>query len=185
MPKTTKTTKPTKAIKKPAVKKTEKEVEEPKKAVKKVIKTIELKDVEIESAEKDAKKKNEYLYAVGRRKTATAQIRLYKKGEGKITVNQKPIEQYFTVEEQDIVKTPLKLIGQFEKLDVTVRALGGGKHSQAEAVRHGISRALIQLNPNFRKPLKKAGFITRDPRKKERKKPGLKRARRAPQWQKR
>ena len=132
------------------------------------------------------KKKSEYLYAVGRRKTSIAQVRVYKKGEGKILVNNKDLEKYCpVVDDQEVIKTPLKLIGQMDKLNVTVKVLGGGHFSQLEAIRHGISRALIQLNPNFRKPLKRAGFLTRDARAKERKKPGLKRARRAPQWQKR
>jgi small subunit ribosomal protein S9 len=153
----------------------------------KVVKSTEILDVsDVKgSPESAAKKKFEYLYAVGRRKTSSAQVRVYKKGEGKITINNKPLETYFSAVESEIVMSPLKLIGQFEKLDVTVKVLGGGTVGQAEAVRHGISRALIQLNPNFRKPLKKAGYITRDARKKERKKPGLKRARRAPQWKKR
>ncbi|OGF31548.1 30S ribosomal protein S9 [Candidatus Falkowbacteria bacterium RIFOXYD2_FULL_35_9] len=132
------------------------------------------------------KKRGEYLYSVGKRKTSVAQVRVYKKGEGKFTVNEKAFEVYFpTFELQEIVRSPQKLIGQGDKLNVTVKVSGGGISSQAEAIRNGIAKALIQLNPNFRKPLKKAGYITRDARKKERKKPGLKRARRAPQWRKR
>lgn len=156
-------------------------------SVKPAMEKIEVEKItSVESSEvKSGEKKKDYLYAVGRRKTAIAQVRIYKKGSGKITINNKPFNKYFSLNEQEIVKFPLKLIGQLEKLDVTVKVLGGGLHSQAEAIRHGIARALIQLNPNFRKPLKKAGFITRDAREKERKKPGLKRARRAPQWQKR
>ncbi|PIR94376.1 30S ribosomal protein S9 [Candidatus Falkowbacteria bacterium CG10_big_fil_rev_8_21_14_0_10_39_11] len=136
--------------------------------------------------EADLKKKSEYLYAVGKRKTSIAQVRVYKKGEGGIVINEKDLKDYFpTSARQETVKAPLTLIGQGDKLNVTVKVLGGGFVSQSEAIRHGVSLALVQLNPNFRKPLKKAGFITRDARKKERKKPGLKGARRAPQWKKR
>jgi len=130
--------------------------------------------------------RGEYLYSVGKRKTSVAQIRVYKKGTGSIEVNGKAMEVFFNFADwQETIKSPMKIIGQDDKLDVTVKVSGGGVNSQAQAIRHGIAKALIQLNPNFRKPLKKAGFITRDARKKERKKPGLKRARRAPQWKKR
>ncbi|HCC23705.1 TPA: 30S ribosomal protein S9 [Candidatus Falkowbacteria bacterium] len=136
--------------------------------------------------EVDPKKRAEYLYSVGKRKTSVAQVRVFKKGEGEIVINEKKLHEYFpTKERQETVKAPLTLIGQGDKLNVSVKVLGGGTVSQSEAIRHGVSLALVQLNPNFRKPLKKAGYITRDARKKERKKPGLKRARRAPQWKKR
>jgi len=132
------------------------------------------------------KKKSEYLYNIGRRKTSIAKVKVFKKGSGKIVVNEKDYQKYFpTVEQQERILGAIKLVGQVDKLDVTVNVVGGGVVSQAEAIRHGLSHALIQLNPNFRKPLKKAGFLTRDSRKKERKKPGLKRARKAPQWAKR
>ncbi|MBI5077670.1 30S ribosomal protein S9 [Candidatus Falkowbacteria bacterium] len=134
----------------------------------------------------DAKKKSEYLFGLGRRKTSIAQVRIYKKGEGRITINGKELKEYFhALELRERIFSPFKIAGQADKLDLTAKVQGGGICSQAEAVRHGVSRALLQLNPNFRKPLKKAGFLTRDPRRKERKKPGLKRARKAPQWQKR
>lgn len=184
-----KTTK--KAAKKPIAKKTstsaKASVDRSKKpAVKKQVKKVEKKEVKLPESEKTVDKKTEYLYAVGKRKTAIAQVRVYKKGAGKITINKKKYTDFFTTQMlQEIIVKPLKLIGQKEKLDVTVRIVGGGSKGQAEAVRHGISKALIQLNPNFRKPLKKAGYLTRDARKKERKKPGLRGARRAPQWSKR
>ena len=134
----------------------------------------------------DTKKKSEYLYAVGRRKTAVAQVRIMKKGNGEIKINDKDYKEYFPQTDlQRKVYSAIKTVGQTEKLDIIAKVSGGGVNSQAEAVRHGMSRALIQLNPNFKKPLKKAGYLTRDSRRKERKKPGLKRARKAPQWQKR
>jgi len=144
------------------------------------------KVTEVEEESTNSKKKQDYLYAVGRRKSAVAQVRIYKKGEGKFTVNEKELNKYFpSAELLDKVKAPLVLAGQTDKLSITVKVVGGGISGQAEAVRHGISRALLLLNPNFRKPLKKAGFLTRDARVKERKKPGLKGARKAPQWTKR
>jgi small subunit ribosomal protein S9 len=146
-------------------------------------KTIKQEDV---VSTDDKNKKDEYLYSVGKRKTSVAQIRVFKKGEGNVEVNAKDFKVYFPKSEwQETVLSPLKMIGQDDKLNVTVKVSGGGIFSQAQAIRHGLAKALIQLNPNFRKPLKKAGYITRDPRKKERKKPGLKSARRAPQWKKR
>ncbi|MFH0815122.1 MAG: 30S ribosomal protein S9 [Candidatus Falkowbacteria bacterium] len=142
------------------------------------------KSKKIEKPEKQ-EKKSEYLYAVGRRKTAIAKVRLYKNGKGEILVNDKPIKEYFNAGLCEIINAPLLAIGQLDKIDITIKVIGGGIVGQAEAIRHGISRALVDLNLNFRKPLKKAGYLKRDARKKERKKPGLKRARRAPQWSKR
>ncbi len=144
--------------------------------------------IEVEETQEDDAKKNKklYIYAVGRRKTSSAQVKLYKKGEGEIIVNNKDLKEYFPTEQlQNIIYAPLKVVGQGEKLKIWSKVVGGGKIGQAEAVRHGISRALLEINPNFRKPLRKQGYLTRDPRMKERKKPGLKRARRAPQWSKR
>ncbi|MFZ5365339.1 MAG: 30S ribosomal protein S9 [Patescibacteria group bacterium] len=159
-----------------------------KKAIKKTVKTVK-KSPAKKSTEKEAEsteKKRDYLYAVGKRKTAIAQVRVYKKGDGKIIINKKEYQKFFPTDVlQEIISKPLDLIGQSEKLSVSVKVIGGGQKGQAEAVGNGISKALIQLNPNFRKPLKKAGYLTRDARKKERKKPGLRRARRAPQWSKR
>ena len=133
-----------------------------------------------------ATRARDYIYAVGRRKTSIARVRLYKNGDGTITINKKSVDSYFPYFEwKDIVLAPLVAIGEFGNFTVTIIVRGGGIHSQAEAVRAGISRALIKINENFRKTLKPLGFLKRDPRQKERKKPGLKRARRAPQWQKR
>ncbi len=139
-----------------------------------------------ETEEADNGKKFSYYYAIGRRKNAVAQIRLYKKGDGEIKVNGKDMKDYFPREEwQGNILAPLKAMGQMNKLNVIATVKGGGVNAQSEAIRLGVSRALLQLNPIFRRGLKKYGYLPRDARKKERKKPGLKRARRAPQWQKR
>lgn len=127
-----------------------------------------------------------WLAAIGRRKTASARVRLFKNGTGVITVNDRPADAYFHVQElRDIAVNALIAVGQREKVDVCARITGGGIRGQAEALRLGTARALCTLNPTFRRALKKVGYLTRDARAKERKKPGLKRARRAPQWAKR
>ncbi|MFZ2804227.1 MAG: 30S ribosomal protein S9 [Patescibacteria group bacterium] len=124
--------------------------------------------------------------AVGRRKTSIARVRLIKNGKGTITINGKPMTDYFTTYElREIVTSPLKITGQEGAVDISAKVQGGGIRGQSEAVRHGMSRALLVLNPTFRKTLKKLGYLTRDSRKRERKKFGLKSARRAPQWSKR
>lgn len=123
--------------------------------------------------------------AVGRRKEAVARVSL-SEGSGKIVVNGKDFAQYFpTFALQKNVQAPLVLTDMAAGFDVSVKVIGGGVRGQADAVRHGISRALLSLNPDLRKTLRAEGFLTRDPRVKERKKPGLKRARRAPQFSKR
>ncbi len=126
-----------------------------------------------------------YYEGVGRRKTATARVRLYP-GEGKIIVNDKPVEEYFS-REYDLLHLlePLKVTGLMNKFNVSVKVKGGGMSGQAGAVRHGLARALLKANPELRPILRKGGFLTRDARMKERKKPGLKRARKAPQYTKR
>lgn len=131
-------------------------------------------------------KKKEYYYGLGRRKEAVARVRLYS-GKGQLTVNSKNMieDGYFSKILIDRLVQPLRLTGNEGKFDVSVVAAGGGKTGQAEAVRLGIARALLELNPEFRTTLKKAGFLSRDPREKERKKYGLKRARKAPQFSKR
>jgi small subunit ribosomal protein S9 len=135
---------------------------------------------------KKKKEKKEYWSAIGRRKTATATVEIFSKGEKIFLVNGKPFNEYFpTFIQQKIVTAPLEILNLVDKFKILAKVKGGGILSQAEAVRHGLARALVSFNPNFRKKLKKAGFLKRDPRVKERKKFGLKRARRAPQWQKR
>jgi small subunit ribosomal protein S9 len=137
--------------------------------------------------EKD-KKESKYLWATGRRKTAVAQVRIYseKLTKKSVQVNEKDYQSYFPLSVlQGIVLSPLELTGNLTKLRVTVKVDGGGIRSQAEAVRLGISRALLKVDEKLRKTLKDKNYLTRDPREKERKKPGLKKARRAPQWTKR
>ncbi len=127
-----------------------------------------------------------YLMAIGRRKSATARVRLFESGQGRITVNGRELKAYFPVFQLfEMVLAPLKLTGQLENHDISIKVLGGGKQGQAEATRHGITRVLVKWNADFKPTLKKAGFLTRDSREKERKKFGLKKARRAPQWAKR
>ena len=126
-----------------------------------------------------------YYYGTGRRKSSVARVRVYP-GTGKITINDRDINDYFGLETLKlIVRQPLALTGTTEKFDIVVRVAGGGVTGQAGAIRHGLSRALLQFDENLRPTLKKAGFLTRDPRMKERKKYGLKGARRAPQFTKR
>lgn len=127
----------------------------------------------------------EYVETIGRRKTATARVRLYS-GTGEIVVNEQPMEEYFgRALDQMILRQPLALTGTDAAYNVSVRVHGGGEGGQASAVRLGIARALCKLDINMRPTLKAAGYLTRDARAKERKKPGLKRARKAPQYTKR
>jgi len=129
--------------------------------------------------------KQQYYYGTGRRKSSVARVRLYP-GTGNITVNGRGIDDYFGLETLKlIVRQPLTAVDMVEKFDVVCTVKGGGVTGQAGAVRHGIARALIVFDPNLRPTLKKAGLLTRDPRMKERKKYGLKAARRAPQFSKR
>ncbi len=126
-----------------------------------------------------------YFYGTGRRKKSVARVRVYA-GTGKITINDRDIDDYFGLETLKlIVRQPLALTGTTEKFDIVCRVNGGGVTGQAGAIRHGLSRALLQYDEALRTSLKKAGFLTRDPRMKERKKYGLKGARRAPQFSKR
>ena len=128
---------------------------------------------------------NPYFYGTGRRKESVARVRVYA-GTGKITINDRDIDDYFGLETLKlIVRQPLAITDTTEKFDIVCRVSGGGVTGQAGAIRHGLSRALLQYDECLRPALKKAGFLTRDPRMKERKKYGLKAARRAPQFSKR
>ena len=130
--------------------------------------------------------KKKYNYGTGRRKSSVARVRVYENGTGSITINGRDINDYFGLETLKlVVNQPLVTTAMVGKVDIVVTVCGGGVSGQAGAIRHGISRALILLNPEFRAALKAAGFLTRDPRMKERKKYGLKAARRAPQFSKR
>ena len=127
-----------------------------------------------------------YFYGTGRRKSSVARVRLIPGGNGTITINGRDIDDYFGLETLKlIVRQPMELTGTVGKFDIICTVAGGGVTGQAGAIRHGVSRALLLADPNFRAELKKAGFLTRDPRMKERKKYGLKAARRAPQFSKR
>ena len=126
-----------------------------------------------------------YFYGTGRRKSSVARVRVYS-GNGNITINGRDIDEYFGLETLKlIVRQPVALTETADKFDIVVNVNGGGVSGQAGAIRHGLSRALLQYDENLRPALKKAGFLTRDPRMKERKKYGLKGARRAPQFSKR
>ncbi len=129
---------------------------------------------------------NTYIKGLGRRKQAVAQVRLYNNGSGKIIVNERELEVHLPVGTlQQTVKSPLVLTGTENMFDIKILVKGGGQSGQADAIRHGISRALVEFNPEFKSVLKKEGMMTRDARVRERKKFGLKSARRAPQFSKR
>ena len=130
--------------------------------------------------------KRAYHYGTGRRKASVARVRVYENGTGSITINGRDIDEYFGLETLKLlVRQPLNTTGMTGKVDIVCTVEGGGVTGQAGAIRHGVSRALLDVNPEFRAELKAAGFLTRDPRMKERKKYGLKAARRAPQFSKR
>lgn len=199
--------------KKPAVKKVAKVKEPEKEAVAPISPTLVVEEALPEKAEQveeekiaetigdaffdesteDAKgkKSKRYFEATGRRKSAVARVRLFtikpfEEDEGKVTVNGKFYKQYFpTMELQQIIEGALRKLKSLNRFEVVAKVNGGGTKSQSEAIRHGLARTLILFNIDFRKKLKKAGYLKRDPRVKERKKYGLKKARRAPQWAKR
>jgi len=130
--------------------------------------------------------KSKYLETVGRRKTAVARVRIWSGLKNEFIVNNKSLEEYFKIPRlQQTARDALDKMKCQDKFRVQVVVKGGGLSAQAEAIRHGLSRALVMFNEDFRKRLRKVGFLTRDPRMRERKKFGLKRARKAPQWQKR
>lgn len=150
----------------------------PKKAAEKTVKPAEKRA--------PAEMRGDYVYAVGRRKRAIAAVRLYPKGKGDFTVNGKTLAEHLPVDIlQQAVLLPLVTVGMDKTADVSVKAEGGGIHGQADAIMLGVARAILKIDPGYRASLKPLGLLTRDSRKKERKKPGLKKARRAPQWAKR
>jgi len=164
------------------------EVKKPKIKEKKVVISQPKKEIIRSKPEK----KTKYYEAVGRRKTAVARVRLYTSNpsesvlEGNLTINNKPYKEFFPgLELQNIIEASLKRLKALNRFRATIKVKGGGLKGQAEAIRHGLARTLVLFDSNFRKKLKKEGYLTRDPRRKERKKFGLKKARRAPQWSKR
>jgi small subunit ribosomal protein S9 len=159
-----------------------------KKTVKKVVKPA-AKEV---AKEKDTEKKGDaekfsgkYIQAIGRRKTAVAQVRLYEDGKGSVVVNGIKLSKYFPGDSSANATQAMKLTSHLRDVNVSVVVRGGGKSGQVEAVRHGISRALLKMDENNRAVLSAADLLTRDKRKVERKKPGLRKARKSPQWSKR
>jgi small subunit ribosomal protein S9 len=194
----TKKTPTTKAAKDKTVKPAAKDmVKKPRVAAKKVeqapatveavvptVETTEMADLKLQFG-KPTISGGRYVFATGRRKTAIANIRLFS-GQGKSTINKKALDQYFghTIYREELMK-PLELTGLANDFYFTAHVNGGGIHAQSQAVRHGLAQALASFNDEIKKVLKKNTFLTRDDRKKERKKPGLKRARRSPQWAKR
>jgi small subunit ribosomal protein S9 len=169
------------------IKKTKKTTSVKKEVVKKI---SEKKKIVNDSLVKEKKVKidisGKYIKSIGRRKTSVAQVRMYEKGQGKIIVNDSPAIDYFKKEENlNIILQPLKLVSKIKDFDFSIIVKGGGTLGQLDAVRHGIARALVKYDPEFKTILKTSGYITRDPRQKERKKPGLKKARKSPQWSKR
>ena len=127
-----------------------------------------------------------YIQTIGRRKTAMAQVRLYPGGSGKITINNREFEDYIKLSQlRDIIVTPLRDVGKLNEVDITVRTVGGGQTGQSDAIKLGIARALVKWDESLKTVIKTHGFLTRDSRKKERKKFGKRGARRSPQWRKR
>lgn len=184
-PKVEKVVKPAKESK--AVKAKEEKIV-PKAA--KVVKETPVKAEKIEKVEKTAKNiTQKYFSAIGRRKTSVAQVRLFENenaADGDLIINEKKLKEYFPVAlQQNNVLAPLKAVGMHGKFSMTVIVRGGGTTGQVEAVRLGVSRALVEFDEKLKKSLKGLGFMTRDSRKVERKKAGLKKARKSPQWSKR
>lgn len=144
-----------------------------------------VKEEKVKEIEQEASFKGKYVSTTGKRKTSVARVRVYKKGKGSFLINDQKINSYFEADKINTIKKPLKVTGNLTEYDFSIIVKGGGKQGQCEAIRQGISRALIKINEEFKPGLKAKGFVTRDARIKERKKPGLKKARKAPQWSKR
>lgn len=146
----------------------------------------DLESTDVITEASDTKGAPRYFFAIGRRKTSRAIVRLFTRGSGEMTINKVDWKKYFpTAQLAQIVEAPLIEAGQRNNVNVEITVAGGGKHGQAGAVSLGLARALLKLNPVFRRALRRHGFLTRDSREKERKKYGLKKARRAPQFAKR
>jgi small subunit ribosomal protein S9 len=183
------TTKPAKTVKKPAAPRAaahkKPAAQKPDKAELDMPEVTKEVETVVDHSPKQHLAKDRYIFATGRRKTAIANVRMFE-GKGDMVVNKKPIKQYFgySLHMEEITK-PFEVTGLGGKYYFTAHINGGGSHAQVGALRHGIAIALSKLSEDVRKVLKKNGFLTRDDRKKERKKPGLKRARRSPQWAKR
>ena len=169
-----------------------------KKPIKKIVEAVEVKEpvhhiadddfdtIELVTEHDLTSKPDKYFEAIGRRKTAIARVRLFTRGEKAILVNGVSYKEYFkTSANQATAVASLVAMKCLDKFRITVIVRGGGINAQAEAVRHGMARVLVDFNNNFKKRLRKVGYLTRDPRMRERKKFGLKRARKAPQWAKR
>jgi len=170
----------------PTTEKIEKEIEVPAVSVEPDFSGDDIKEEDINREIAKAAKSDRYFEAIGRRKTAVARVRLYTKGDKEFIVNNQSYTEYFsTPQDQEFATASMSKMKCLDKFRVTVVVKGGGSRAQAEAIRHGTARVLVEFNESFRKRLRKAGFLTRDPRMRERKKFGLKRARRAPQWSKR
>jgi small subunit ribosomal protein S9 len=149
-------------------------------------KKVEKPEAEMDFSAAENLKLGRYFEAIGRRKTAVARVRIFAQGEKDFLVNGKPYKKYFsTIDLQQTADNALSKMKCLDRFKVVAQVKGGGLNAQAEAVRHGTARALVDFNADFRKRLRRVGYLTRDPRKRERKKFGLKRARRAPQWNKR
>lgn len=167
------------------IKKTKK-ITSKKEVVKKKVEKKEVKENLTVEKNKKTIATDKFISAIGRRKTAVAQVRMFEKGEGKIEINGVLSENYFKKEEDlNIILQPLKIVSKIKDFNFSVLVKGGGYSGQLEAIRHGIARVLVKYDPELKVMLKTSGYITRDPRQKERKKPGLKKARKAPQWSKR
>ncbi len=167
------------------IKKTKK-ITSKKEVVKKKVEKKEVKENLTIEKNKKTVTTDKFISAIGRRKTAVAQVRMFEKGEGKIEINGVLSENYFKKEEDlNIILQPLKIVSKIKDFNFSVLVKGGGYSGQLEAIRHGIARVLVKYDPELKVMLKTSGYITRDPRQKERKKPGLKKARKAPQWSKR
>ena len=173
------------AKEKPPIKKIE-EIEKPSVIETKAQEIDEVMPEDFPTEKELASKPDRYFEAIGRRKTAVARVRLFTRGEKQFLINGKSYTEYFPLkEDQETAVASMKKMKCLDKFKVTVLVRGGGRNAQAEAVRHGTARVLVDFNNNFRKRLRKAGYLTRDPRMRERKKFGLKRARKSPQWAKR